>query len=70
MATYCVNMNAQSNGDHEVHNTSAGCAHLPEPVNRLDLGNHPNCQSAVAAAQQYYPQSNGCAYCVPECNTQ
>lgn len=70
MARYCVNKNAQPNGDHEVHNLNVGTSCLPEPVNRHDLGEHANCQSAVAAAKRIYAQSNGCAFCTPECHTQ
>lgn len=38
MPYYCVNKNAQSNGDLEVHDLSSirGC--LPSPTNRIDLG--------------------------------
>jgi hypothetical protein len=64
---YYVNKNAQSNADHEVHVST--CAHLPEPANRLYLGDFAVCQPAVEKAKQYYPRSNGCAYCSPACNT-
>lgn len=37
MAEYCVNKNAQSNGDHEVHNVSAQKWCLPLLANRQDL---------------------------------
>jgi len=33
MASYYVNKNAQSNGDHEVHKD--GCTFMPEAENRL-----------------------------------
>jgi len=69
MAQYCVNTNAQSNGDHEVHNLGANCSHLPDAVNRLALGNHNNCTTAVSKAKQTYSQSNGCAYCASACHT-
>lgn len=68
MARYFVNENAQPNGDHEVHKHT--CDHPPFPVNRLDLGDHPDCQSAVRAAKRTYPQSNGCFHCSRECHTQ
>lgn len=70
MARYCVNKNAQTNGDHEVHNLNVATSCLPEFLNRYDLGEHPNCRSAVAAAKNIYAQSNGCAICTPECHTQ
>ncbi len=70
MPTYCVNKNAQSNGDHEVHDLTFGaCNRLPDYGNRLDLGYHPNCQSAVRQAKITYWKSNGCWYCCPACNT-
>ena len=70
MPTYCVNKNAQSNGDHEVHDLTIGaCNRLPDYGNRLDLGYHPNCQSAVRQSKITYWKSNGCWYCCPACNT-
>lgn len=70
MAFYCVNRNAQSgSGDHEVHdiNSTKGC--LPQPLNRVDLGWHDGCASAVRAAKRIYPDSNGCAWCASACHT-
>lgn len=69
MPNYCVNTNAQSNGDHEVHNTDPGaCPTLPNPSNRLDLGTHLGCHSAVAKAKLAYPTADGCAHCCPLCH--
>ena len=70
MAKYCVNRKPQDNGDHEVHDLDIASGCLPRPEHRLDLGSHPNCQSAVTAAKHYYPKSNGCAFCAPACHTQ
>lgn len=67
MASYYVNKNAQSNGDHEVH--QLGCDHAANVSNRIRLGDHPNCQSAVRAAKQHYSQVNGCFYCCNPCHT-
>lgn len=69
MPNFCVNRNPQDNGDHEVHDLSAGCSFLPEPSNRIALGNYATCWGAVQAAQSYYSQVNGCYYCAPACNT-
>ena len=67
---FCVNKDAQSNGDHEVHNLAPGaCIRLPLISNRLALGNHTSCVSAVAKAKQTYSKSNGCYYCSPACHT-
>lgn len=67
MARYCVNPNAQVNGDHEVHRQ--GCTFWPK--NPVDLGEHANCQSAVRQAKATWPTSriNGCKFCSPECHT-
>jgi len=68
MPQYCVNKNAQPNGDHEVH--AQGCAYWPANWNVQDLGWHLDCHSAVQAAKLYYPYSaNGCAFCSPACHT-
>ncbi|MBT5072555.1 MAG: hypothetical protein HOJ34_05065 [Kordiimonadaceae bacterium] len=67
MVHYCVNKNAQTNGDHEVH--KVGCRWYPQQENRLSLGDHPSCKPAVVEAKKTYPKSNGCAHCSPACNT-
>lgn len=64
---YYVNKNAQANGDHEVHTEI--CKWLPEPQNRLYLGDFNSCQQAVAEAKKHYRQSNGGKHCSPECHT-
>lgn len=69
MARYCVNTNSQANGDHEVHNVTAGCSYLPDPANRKSLGEHSGCHSAVREAKKTYAQSNGCYYCSNACHT-
>lgn len=67
MPKYYVNRNAQDNGDHEVH--KEGCSFMPEPVNRLYLGEHSICKTAVQEAKKHYSRSNGCYYCSHECHT-
>jgi hypothetical protein len=67
MASYYVNKNAQSNGDHEVHVT--GCSHPADANNRLQLGFHVNCQSAVQEAKKTYSTANGCRHCCEPCHT-
>lgn len=69
MANYCVNTNPQANGDHEVHNLDVSCSFLPDPTNRLHLGNHQTCTTAVAAARRHYAKVNGCFYCARACHT-
>ncbi len=64
---YYVNKNAQKNGDHEVHKEN--CSYLPFPFNRIDLGEHKNCLTAVTEAKKHYPKSNGCKTCSEACHT-
>ncbi len=66
---FVVNKNAQSNGDHEVHNATKGCDYMPDPENQLILGSFPNCKSAVDKAKESYSRANGCYYCANECHT-
>lgn len=67
MSSYYVNKNMQANGDHEVH--VSGCSFMPLAENRIYLGEFSSCWEAVAAARQYYWQSNGCYYCCNACHT-
>jgi hypothetical protein len=69
MPHFIVNTNVQMNGDHEVHNKTDGCNYMPHTSNQFDLGYHSDCHGAVAQAKQTYSQSNGCAYCCPDCHT-
>ena len=67
MASYYVNKNPQTNGDHEVH--VGICSRLPTPEHRMYLGEYATCHQAVREAKKTYPQSNGCYYCSLECHT-
>jgi hypothetical protein len=67
MASYYVNKNEQSNGDHEVHRE--GCSWMPAAQNRLYLGEFQTCHGAVREARKYYGQVNGCYYCSNACHT-
>ena len=66
MATYYVNKNAQSSGDHEVHVST--CSHLPDADNRKYLGTYDNCQDAVTEAKKTDSSADGCYYCCKPCN--
>jgi hypothetical protein len=68
MDDYCVNKQAQRNGDHEVH--KKGCTYWPSAQNVHPLGRFATCRDAVAAARAYYFQVNGCATCSRACHTQ
>lgn len=67
MPNYCVNKQAQSTGEHEVHEMS--CNHLPDSNNQQDLGWHSDCESAVEKAKDYYDNVDGCYYCSEDCHT-
>lgn len=67
MASYYVNKNAQSNGDHEVH--VSGCSFIPSIENRTYLGEFNNCAEAVKKAKEIYKEVNGCYYCCNSCHT-
>ena len=69
MPDYCVNRQAQSNGDHEVHDLSSTSRCLPDPGNRLALGWHASCTGAVDAAKRHYNQVNGCFHFALACHT-
>ncbi|MDA1326803.1 MAG: hypothetical protein O3C34_18940 [Proteobacteria bacterium] len=68
MPRYYVNKNAQSNGDHEVHQVTV-CPKPADESNRLYLGNFNSCHGAVLEAKKHYSQSNGCYFCSNECHT-
>ena len=69
MPAFCVNKNAQSTGEHEVHNLDAGCQYLPNPSNRQALGLHSDCHGAITAAKKHYSNVDGCWYCARPCHT-
>lgn len=66
MASYYVNKEAQSNGDHEVHVST--CHKLPLPQNRLYLGEFASCHGAVQEARKHYTRVDGCYYCCNACH--
>lgn len=70
MPNYCVNVKAQPNGDHEVHDVSKNQTCLPNQEHRVDLGWSQNCQDAVRVARSRgYFRANGCYRCARECHT-
>jgi hypothetical protein len=69
MPYFCVNQNAQSNGDHEVHELSVNCPFEPSAANQLALGYYTTCRGAVEAATKYFDQVNGCYFCANPCHT-
>lgn len=67
MASYYVNKNAQSTGEHEVHRS--GCSWMPETQNRIYLGQFNTCGPAKTEAKKHYDNVDGCAHCSPNCHT-
>lgn len=61
-----MNQNAQTNGDHEVHTDQ--CSHLPNFLNRRNLGFFRDCHDAVKKAKEYDKDADGCYYCCNECH--
>jgi hypothetical protein len=71
MPNFVINQNQQANGDHEVHDTTTGCAYLPAAANQIALGWHATCHGAVQAARAQWPgrRINGCYWCANPCHT-
>ncbi len=69
MPIFCVNKNAQSTGEHEVHNLDIVCKYLPDPSKCISLGSHEDCRDAVAAARDRFSKVVGCACCAPGCHS-
>jgi hypothetical protein len=63
---YYANKNAQSNGDHEVHDQT--CYKLPLESNRKYLGDFSNCKDAVKKAKETDSSADGCKICSPTCH--
>lgn len=64
MSNYIVDKNAQLNGDYEVHDEASTRGCLPVAANRISLGYHLSCSSAVTASNNLeYRPANGCYYC-------
>jgi|GEM_PF-571814 len=73
MTQYVINKNPQPTpaGEHEVHKNDGSCNHMPDPANRIALGDFSGCAGAVAEAKRRYPgkQVDGCYYCANACHT-
>ena len=71
MPRFIINKNAQSNGDHEVHNATTGCTFMPSLDSQINLGEYPSCHGAVKYAKDYWRNEriNGCYYCCNSCHT-
>jgi hypothetical protein len=67
MQEYIMNKNSQLNGDHVVHVFT--CNHLPLIQNKLSLGYHDHCSTAITQAKKIDPDADGCAHCLRACHT-
>lgn len=65
---YYVNVQAQNNGDHEIHTEL--CPHMPNAGNARPLGMYETCYAAVREAAKHFNQVNGCIHCCTPCHTQ
>lgn len=63
---YYININQQSNGDHEVHHSF--CSYLPDIKHRKHLGDFYSCIDALAEARKTYSTADGCKFCSPTCH--
>lgn len=66
MKRYVLNTLQNSNGDHEVHESS--CSRLPPYIYQQDLGYHFTCTSAMNAAKEIKESLNGCYECNRVCH--
>ncbi|MCK9438472.1 hypothetical protein M0Q39_00115 [Patescibacteria group bacterium] len=64
---YYINLNAQENGDNEVHRED--CSYLNLVSNKKLLGSFLNCHDAIIAAKRMgYSNADGCYYCSKPCH--
>ena len=66
MAEFYVEINAQENGHHMVHN--ATCSQLPAKDKIHYLGSISNCASALKKASERFNPVNGCPECAVTCH--
>ena len=67
MAEFYVEINAQENGVHVVHNAS--CSSLPAKESISYLGSIASCTSALKKAAERFKQVDGCPQCASTCHT-
>ncbi|MTK53605.1 hypothetical protein [Paludibacter sp.] len=61
MASYYVNRQPLSTGEHEVHRSD--CEHLPNIKNLYYLGNLDSAEEAILEAEKYFVKVKGCEFC-------
>lgn len=68
MPNYYVNTDAQSTGEHEVHQID--CNHGPAADKRRSIGWYSSCSSAIEQAKKLYMKVDGCYFCSNACHNQ
>ncbi len=65
---FIINQNTQANGDHEIHNATQGCEHMPATENRFELGFFANSELAFKRAKMNWPgeKISRCRSCCAE----
>ena len=67
---YYLNLNADKNGNHEVHDKD--CYYLSLTTEKEYLGYFDNCQDAIREAKAKHPsylyKVDGCYYCSKSCH--
>lgn len=61
MASYYVDLNARTNGYHEVHRWQ--CGNIPRLEGRYYLGEHDDEESAIRKARDVFSFVMGCPFC-------
>ena len=65
MPNYYVNMEANSNGVHEMH--THDCRYLPISNKKVYLGYFFECKDAIKKAKEFYKKVNACSHCSSKC---
>ncbi|MCB0278528.1 MAG: hypothetical protein KDD94_03450 [Calditrichaeota bacterium] len=64
MPFFYVNKNKDEKGYNEVHDQDSANDHRkPEPYNRVNLGFHYDCESAIRTANSMGFNADGCGHC-------
>ena len=63
---YYLNDDVRDDGYRIVH--AEECQFLPNEGNRTALGDHGDCDGAMAAARDEADKVNGCHTCCPDCH--
>ena len=64
---FFLSITTTTKGQHIVHKSI--CDFLPIDSNRIDLGEHYCCESALEKAKNQHENSNGCFHCAVLCHT-